>query len=229
MVATASLAVKPKPRSRQDERRRTSDGRMLRAAMRIIARKGVAGASLAEIGLAAGFSRGLPAERFGTKLALLNALMDFMESWFDVRVRAAVADKTGLPAVRARIDAHLDGACVSPVATAAVYSLFVDSLRAVPDLRPRARAMSASYHDGIRRHLDEARRSGELRAGVDCTKMARIIVGMLRGLIIQALLEGDVAQLAANRAQIHALIETALRKQATDAEIRAFALHGKSS
>jgi AcrR family transcriptional regulator len=88
--------------SRQDERRRASDARMLRAAMAIIAQKGAAGASLAEIGVAAGFSRGLPAERFGTKLAMLNALMDFMEGWFAERLRKAVGDKTGLDAVRAR-------------------------------------------------------------------------------------------------------------------------------
>ena len=43
--------------------------------------------------------------------------------------------------------------------------------------------------------------------------MANILVGMLRGLIIQSLLEGDAARLAANRAQIHAFIDTGLRKQ----------------
>jgi hypothetical protein len=52
--------------------------------------------------------------------------------------------------------------------------------------------------------------------------MANILVGMLRGLIIQSLLEGDAAQLAANRAQIHAFIDTGLRKRAEGAEIRAF-------
>src|SRR5215470_6241086 len=126
---------RPKSPSRQDERRRASDARMLRAAMNIIAQKGAAGASLAEIGVAAGFSRGLPAERFGTKLALLNALMDFMEHWFAERVRAATRGRTGLDAVRARIDAHIDSACASPVATAALYSLFVESLCAIPELQ----------------------------------------------------------------------------------------------
>src|SRR5262245_47190666 len=102
-----------RPAKRQDERRRASDARMLRAAMAIIAQKGAGGASLAEIGVAAGVSRGLPAERFGTKLALLHALMDFMEGWFAERLRKAVGDKTGMDAVRARIDAHIDSACAS--------------------------------------------------------------------------------------------------------------------
>ncbi|MBR0799627.1 TetR family transcriptional regulator C-terminal domain-containing protein [Bradyrhizobium jicamae] len=185
---------------------------MLRAAMSIIAQKGAAGATLAEIGLAAGFSRGLPAERFGTKFALLNALMDFMEGWFAERLHKALGDKAGLDALRARIDAHVDGACASPVATAALYSLFVESLCAIPELQPRTRAISASFHDGFRKHLEQARRGGELREGVDCAKMANILVGMLRGLIIQSLLEGDTAALATNRAQIHAFIDAGLRR-----------------
>src|SRR5690242_4299350 len=199
----ADPATSTKPPSRQDERRRASDARMLRAAMSIIAQKGAAGASLAEIGVAAGFSRGLPAERFGTKLALLHAVMDFMEEWFAERLLKAVGDKIGMDAVRARIDAHIDSACASPVATAALYSLFVESLCAIPELQPRTRAISASFHDGFRRHLEQARRRGELREGVDCAKTANILVGMLRGLIIQSLLEGNAGSLATNRVQIH--------------------------
>jgi AcrR family transcriptional regulator len=214
---------------RQDERRRASDARMLRAAMAIIAQKGAAGASLAEIGVAAGFSRGLPAERFGTKLSMLNALMDFMEGWFAERLRKAVGDKTGLDAVRARVDAHIDSACASPVATAALYSIFVESLCAIPELQPRTRALSASFHDGFRGHLGQAKRRGELRAGVDCAKMANIIVGMLRGLIIQSLLEGDAVRLAANRTQIHAFIDIGLRKRSESAAIRAFAPRRKTA
>jgi AcrR family transcriptional regulator len=227
-----NLAVsqgRPKLASRQDERRRASDARMLRAAMAIIAQKGAAGASLAEIGVAAGFSRGLPVERFGTKLAMLNALMDFMEGWFAERLLKAVGDKTCLDAVRARIDAHIDSACASPVATAALYSVFVESLCAIPELQPRTRALSASFHDGFREHLGQAKRRGELRAGVDCAKMANIIVGMLRGLIVQSLLEGDVARLAANRAQIHAFIDAGLRKRGEDAAIRAFTPRRKTA
>lgn len=201
-----------RPAMRQDERRRASDTRMLRAAMAIVAEKGAAGATLAEIGLAAGYSRGLPAERFGTKLALLNALMDFMEHWFHVRVAAAVEGRAGMDAVHARIDAHIDGACASRTATAALYSLLVESLCAVPELRARTQALSATFHEGFRLPLEQAKRRGELRAGVDCGKAAGVIVGALRGLIIQSLLDDGATDLAASRKQIHALVEQGLCK-----------------
>ena len=210
----------PRRGSRQRERRRASDTRMLRAAMQIIASKGAAGATLAEIGVAAGFSRGLPAERFGTKVALLNALIDFMEGWFQERVRQAVAGKTGMAALSARIDAHIDAACASPVATAAIYSLFVESVCAIPELQSRTRGLSASFHDGFRDHLDQAKRRGELRSGADTGKVAGIIVGALRGLIIQSLLDGDMAALAAMRGQVHALIEIGLRKPGTAFDVK---------
>jgi AcrR family transcriptional regulator len=205
---------------RQRERRRASDARMLRAAMQIIANKGAAGATLAEIGVAAGFSRGLPAERFGTKLALLNALIDFMEGWFQERVRQAVAGKAGMAALSARIDADIDGACASPVATAAIYTLFVESSCAIPELQSRMRALSASFHDGFREDLDQAKRRDELRSGVDSGKVAGIIVGTLRGLIIQSLLDGNTADLAAVRGQVHALIDTGLRKASIAIDVK---------
>ena len=220
MDAGISVSAKPKPATRQVERRRASDARMLRAAMRIIAQKGAAGATLAEIGIEAGFSRGLPAERFGAKLTLLHALLDFMDGWFQQRVAAAVNGKSGLEALRARLDAHIDSACASPVATAALYSLFVESLCAIPELQPRTRALSAGFHEGFRSHLEQAKRRGELRAGVDARQMAAILVGALRGLIIQSLLEGDARRLAVHRAQIHALVNAGLSKAAPAAPRR---------
>ncbi len=187
---------------------------MLRSAMEIIAEKGATGATLAEIGVAAGYSRGLPVERFGSKLGLLNALMDFMEDWFARRVQKAVEGKSGMAAVRARINAHIDSACESPPATAALYSIFVDSICALPELQPRTQSMSESYHRGFRQHLEEARRDGELRRDVDCGKAACVIVGVLRGLIIQSLLDGGAAHLTASRAQLISMVEVGLANNA---------------
>ena len=81
----------------------------------------------------------------------------------------------------------------------------------------------------LRTHLGQAKGRGELRVGVDCTKMANILVGMLRGLIVQSPLEGDAARLAANRAQIYAFINIGLCKRAEDAEIRAFATRRRTA
>jgi AcrR family transcriptional regulator len=218
---TATTARRPPPPRRQEaeqgrrrvsqaDRRRVSDRKMLSAAMRVIAAKGAAGATLAEIGVAAGYSRGLPAERFGHKIALLEALVDFMESWFQARVAETLAGKTGIAAVLARIAEHLDSAVRSPTATAALYSLYVESLSAVPELRPRIAALSEGFAAGFRDHLREGQRAGEIAASIDCGEFAAIIVGAIRGLIIQSLVDQRATDLGAIKAPLLALVSVSL-------------------
>lgn len=73
-------AVKSETRRSQAERRAESDRRMMLAALKLIAEKGSTGISMAEVGLAAGYSSGLPAARYGSKLAMLEAVVDFSEN-----------------------------------------------------------------------------------------------------------------------------------------------------
>src|SRR5579864_4693574 len=58
-------------RQTQAERRQNSETRILNAALRVIAQRGVTRMTLAEVGERAGYSRGLPAHLFGTKANLL--------------------------------------------------------------------------------------------------------------------------------------------------------------
>lgn len=194
----------------QAERRRSSDRRMIKAAMQLIAEKGVAGTSLAEIGIAAGYSRGLPAERFGTKLGLMEAIIDSMEAWFARHAPTAVADSRGLAAVLARADAHVEGALRSPVATAVLYSLSLDSIQVFPALRRRAVALNDSFREGFAVHLREARDVGEIPASTDCDLAAALIVSLLRGVFMQWLTDRDGTDLALVRPQVLSFITHAL-------------------
>jgi AcrR family transcriptional regulator len=194
----------------QAERRRSSDRRMIKAAMQLIAEKGVAGTSLAEIGIAAGYSRGLPAERFGTKLGLMEAVIDSMEAWFARHAPMAVGDSRGLAAVLARADAHVEGALRSPVATTVLYSLSLDSIQVFPELRRRAVALNDSFREGFAFHLREARQAREIPASVDCDVAAALIVSLLRGIFMQWLTDRGHTDLAAVRPQLLMFITHAL-------------------
>ncbi|WP_417515395.1 TetR/AcrR family transcriptional regulator [Minwuia sp.] len=179
----------------QVERRAESDSRMISAALDLIAEHGSAGCSLAKIGVDAGYSRGLPVARFGTKLGLLEAVIDTSEAWFQRRLERELGDRTGLEALFVRIGAHLAGARDSSPAAIAVYQLYVESMGAASDLKPRMTALGESYRQGFRRHLLEAREAGELRAGIDADRFATIILGAVRGVIIQALVNGGSTDL----------------------------------
>src|SRR5690606_32978246 len=70
----AAVAAAPVRRRTQAERREEAEQRILEAALEIVARRGSVRMTLAEVGEAAGYSRGLPAQRFGNKAGLLRAL-----------------------------------------------------------------------------------------------------------------------------------------------------------
>jgi AcrR family transcriptional regulator len=53
-----------------------------RVAVALIGRHGTAGASLADIGVEAGYSSGLPVQCFGTKLSLLETVTDTIQGRF---------------------------------------------------------------------------------------------------------------------------------------------------
>jgi AcrR family transcriptional regulator len=73
--ALAADGTGPRPRRRtQAERREQAERRLLDAALAVVARRGSVRMTLAEVGEAAGYSRGLPAHRFGSKAGLLRAL-----------------------------------------------------------------------------------------------------------------------------------------------------------
>ncbi|SDX28296.1 transcriptional regulator, TetR family [Albimonas donghaensis] len=193
--APAPDPAEPPARRAQAERRRESDRRMLRAAITLIARHGAKGASLAQIGLAAGYSRGLPAERFGAKLALLGAVMDASLAWFDRYLESRLAGKSGLAALRARVLAHGEGVRDSSEAAICLYQLMVDASGPEPELAPRVTQLHATYREGFLRHLREAEAAGELRDGVDLERTAGVLLSIIHGLCLQHLGAGDTARL----------------------------------
>ncbi|CAN0427695.1 unnamed protein product, partial [Phaeothamnion confervicola] len=69
-------------RRTQTERREEAERRLLDAALAIVARTGTVRLTLAEVGEAAGYSRGLPAHRFGSKAGLLRALVAHIHARF---------------------------------------------------------------------------------------------------------------------------------------------------
>jgi len=197
-------------RRSQTERRAESDRRMLAAALRLIGRKGSVGTSLAEIGIEAGYSRGLPAARFGTKLALLEAVVDASEMWFERRVARRIGEMKGLPALFERMAAHMEGARDDAAGTVTVYQLYVESIGAVSELRPRMQAYGEGYRQGFLRHLREARDLGQLRKEIDIDRMSTTILGAVRGVIVQSLVDGGVTDLNVARDHLTSVFREAL-------------------
>jgi AcrR family transcriptional regulator len=179
----------------KERRRRESDRRMLRAAVALIGRHGTAGASLADIGVEAGYSRGLPVQRFGTKLSLLEAVIDTIQDRFMRQVERRIGGRTGCEALAERIRIQMEAVRDMPDSAIALYHLIVDSTGTVPELKPRIAELHAAYRDNLRAYLMQARKMGELRKDVDIEQNVRAISGAISGICIQALVSGDTKKL----------------------------------
>ena len=182
-------------RRAQVDRRAKSDRQMLRAAISLIAAQGSKNVSMAQIGMAAGYSRGLPAERFGTKLRLLEAVISNTEAWFERHLQNVLEGKTGLDALSARIIAHMESVRDSSEAAIALYQLMMEATGTVPELKPRITRLNQSYAYGMKKHMEEARARGELMEDIDIDRHALAIVSAMHGLAIQALIRDDIGSL----------------------------------
>ena len=180
------------------QRRAKSDRRMLRAAIALISRHGSSGASLAQIGLNAGYSRGLPAQRFGVKLKLLEAVVDVTEEFFDTLVSERTAGLKGCEALAVRIRTQLEAVRDWPEAAGAVYHLMVDAIGSEPELKPRIARLHEGYRSTVRKHVLEAQAMGELREDVDIEQSVRAIQSVISGMCLQALIDGDLARLSSD-------------------------------
>lgn len=170
------------------ERREASDSRMISAAMKLIAEKGITRTSLAEVGIAAGYSRGLPVARFGSKLGLIEAIVDFVDDNFAAISPEQTEGLRGLQAVQARIAAHVENGTKSPVAAWVICHLYGEATSGHPELKPRMRTLSETFADGFEKHLLEARQDGEIAPDVDCKFTAAILVGVVRGIFVEWML-----------------------------------------
>lgn len=180
----------------KQRRREESDRQMLRAALALIARHGTVGASMAQIGIDAGYSRGLPVQRFGTKQALLEAVIDAVQDRFLRHVERRTAGKKGCAALVERIRVQIEAVRDMPDSAIALYHLIVDSAGAVPELKPRIALLHEAYRNNLRTYLQQAHEMGELREGLDIDQYVRTISGTISGICIQALIvDGSTARL----------------------------------
>ncbi len=136
------------PRKTQAERTETSDRKMLDATVKLIVERGPAATSLKDVGLVAGYSRGLAGHRFGTKDGLFAyVLRDVGERWL-AHLMDATDGKTGIVALHKALDEHYQFCIDAPHHVRTFYTLWFESINAGSDLSE----IIGNIHR--RRHLD---------------------------------------------------------------------------
>ena len=210
-MANKRLRAVKRPRP-QAERRAQSERRLLDAATQLIAEQGFSKTTLAKIGAKAGYSRGLVNERFGSKDQLVRVLADEFQTYFQYdRLVPALEHQHGLEALLITIDTYLDSVVKSEHLGRAYYELLGESIALVPEIHATFVEADRAIRAGVESTVFSAVRAGEIPEDVDAKAFAVFIVGLLRGIVLQWLLDPKGFDLGAVRVEIRRTLERAFR------------------
>jgi AcrR family transcriptional regulator len=174
-------------RRTQRERRADSEQKLLEATAQLIVERGFGQLSLTAIGQRAGCSHALVNHLFGTKAALIERLNGTVDELYRNHLDPAVGGEEGVEAVVAFVKAYLVLVTSSdPIARVHVI-LWAQAVAGAPDLRDSRIQWDRHFREGVAGVV--ARATG--RTGVDpyCETTAFVIVGLLRGVAMQHLLD----------------------------------------
>lgn len=194
-------------RRTQEQRREASEQRMLEAALALVAEKGTFRVTLAEIGERAGYSRGLPAARFGNKAKLLAALAAYIGDRFGEHNKR-YRSEPGLPAIEALIRAYFTRK--DWTATRALIVMMAESALGDSELQPLMAAYNRDSHRYVTHHIVLAQQAGQARADVDANTLAVVILSAFRGAMLQGLNDPKLA-LAEVRDEVIAVVRERLK------------------
>src|SRR5205085_2637846 len=111
------------------ERSALSERRIMRAATKLIGRKGYTKTTLAEIGREAGYTAGLVSHRFGCKQGLLRSLVERIRTrFYHDQIERALDGRTGLDALCATVELYLNELRVREDRLRVLYVLMGEAL-----------------------------------------------------------------------------------------------------
>jgi AcrR family transcriptional regulator len=172
------------PRLTQAQRRAQTGSALLQAAAEIVVEGGVAALTLARVGERAGYSRGIVTHHFGSKQALLDALARASQAGFV----PGVGDEPGLDRLLTLIDGYVAALGGAGPMRRAFLLLWADSLTS-PELAGVFRERDEGFRADLRADVDAGITAGDIRPDVDARDTAVAVLGELRGIALQRLLD----------------------------------------
>ena len=179
--------MKDQRRRTQVERRDEAEIRMLEAGVRLAAVGGLDDFTLAEVGISAGYSRGLPRHHFGSKETFRAALFRFVVEVYSAGLEPP-REPYGLSTLVSMMKAFLDRAREDAVflsATKIIISQNENSVR----LSPEIHELREQQKSEIERQLREGVRKGEIRHDIDPQAVCLVIIAAASGVLELAFLD----------------------------------------
>ena len=209
-VGDTTIANRPTPRTQQ-ERRAEAEGRLLAPARQLIAHRGWAGTTLADVGEAAGYSRGLAGHYFGSKAGLLRAITEQINDSLMEEVRKAPPAEPGLSAIVAFVAVYLGRKDPQWTNTRSLLNLMTHALIEESEHADLMVNFNVSMFKYIEENVRIGIQRGEINKSISPPVAAEFVIGTLRGMMLQRLVKGGDVQATALRKHLQVLIERALR------------------
>ncbi len=188
MLGRTQIAERPARRS-QAERRAGSQLGLVRAAIAIVAEKGVSGATFEAIGERAGMHRSLVTQRFGSKRGLIDAVISYLHERRDALDAAHGIDAmSGLEAVVAYTDLFLRHLS-DDTELRAYFTLLSSAVANLNELRNAFAAEHERVRFRIRALVEKGQVQGDIRPEVDADAIAMMVGSLQLGLAIQMLVD----------------------------------------
>ncbi|RNG31589.1 TetR/AcrR family transcriptional regulator [Streptomyces botrytidirepellens] len=174
-------------RRTQQQRRDQAESALLNAAAELVVEQGVRALTLARVSERAGYSRGLVTHHFGSKQALIERLAHATQAGF---VPGLDRLPPGLDRLLRLIDGYL-GALGRVGVWNRVFLLLWAEAATAPELAPIFRERDEAFRADLREDVAAGLADGTIRPEVVPDEAAIAIVGQLRGIGLQRLLDPE--------------------------------------
>ncbi|CAM3520499.1 TetR/AcrR family transcriptional regulator [Kibdelosporangium persicum] len=193
-------------RRTQQERRARAESALLAAAAELVAESGTRALTLASVGERAGYSRGIVNHHFGSIPSLLEVLArqvqdQLVPEWDEL--------PPGLERLLFILERYLDTVATGAPITRAFFVMWAESVTR-PELAAIFRERDQAFRASIAADVVLGIENGSVRPDLDPHDTAVAIVGDLRGIAIQWLLDRDSADLRRLRKALPELWRRAL-------------------
>ena len=158
-----------------------------------------------------GVTQGALFKHFPTKDAILEAVMTWVADRLLARVdSAASAMPTSSQALEAMFLAHTSFVTEHP----GVPRMMFGELQRAGSTAPKrmAATMLRQYAERLRLQLERGRTSGEFAPQLDMEAAATLFVGTIQGLVMQALIAGDVQRISRDAPRVFAIYLRGINK-----------------
>ncbi|WP_413099717.1 TetR/AcrR family transcriptional regulator [Streptomyces sp. Inha503] len=172
-------------RRTQQERRAQAEAALLNAAAELVVEHGVRSLTLARVGEQAGYSRGIVTHHFGSKQTLIERLARTTQTGF---VPGLADLPPGLDRFLRLVDGYIGASGGAGTMNRAFLLLWAEAATA-SELAPIFRERDEAFRSDLRTDVAAGIADGDVRPDIDPDDVAIAVLGQLRGIGLQCLLD----------------------------------------